>query len=300
MLPPREVYQQVRQLEIRSRRLVTDALTGAYHSIFKGQGMDFEQVREYQPGDDVRGIDWNVSARMNRPFIKQFREERELTVFLLLDLSASGDYGSTTQTKRERAAELACVLSLAAARNHDKVGLLLFTDRVEHLLLPKKGRRHLLRLLRDCLHFAPQGQGTDIPNALDTLNRVQKRRCITFLLSDFHDPTLRSTLLPKLDFTHRRHDLTAFILSDPTEHAIPQVGTITLEDAETGTWQEVNTRDPAVRDAYVQQARQHYLDLTRRLSRIGIPHLPISTDGPYIQALRQHFQARQHRATPHH
>ncbi|MGF1452398.1 MAG: DUF58 domain-containing protein [Opitutales bacterium] len=293
MVPPRQIYQDVRRLELRSRRLVTDALSGAYHSVFKGQGIDFEQVREYTPGDDVRAIDWNVSARMNRPFLKEFREERELTVMLLVDLSASTAYGSVEQAKRERAAEVAAVLTLAASRNQDKAGLMLFTDRVEHLLLPRKGRRYLLRIVRDVLFYEPAGHGTDLVHALDTLNRVQKRQALVFILSDFYDPNYRGKLFEKLSLTARRHDVTALVLSDPLEKALPDVGLVSLRDAETGQLIELNTSSAEVRDAFIEQARRRDADLARRLARAGVGHVPVSTTAPYINDLRQYFERRQ-------
>lgn len=293
VIPNREIYHQVKRLEIRSRRLVTDALSGAYHSVFKGQGIDFEQVREYTPGDDVRAIDWNVSARMNRPFLKEFREERELTVVILVDLSASTAFGSVEEAKRDRAAEVACVLALAANRNQDKAGLMLFTDRVEHLLLPRKGRRHLLRLVRDTLYFEPKGTGTDLMHALDTLNRVQKRQAAVFILSDFFDPNYRGRLFEKLSLTARKHDLTALQLTDPAEEALPNVGLINLQDAESGEVLEVDTGRAEVRDAFVQQARMRQDDLARRLARAGVGHVTISTVGPYATKLRQYFENRQ-------
>ncbi len=301
----REILKKVRQVEIRTNRLVTDALAGAYHSTFKGQGMDFEEVREYAPGDDVRSIDWNVTAKMDKPFIKKFREERELTLMLLVDLSASGGFGSQEESKRERAAEIASVLAFSAVKNNDKVGLILFTDQVEAVILPKKGRQHVLRVIREILFFEPQHSGTDIVNALDTMNRMLKRRAVAFLVSDFlqgpdgrlPDPTNKhgDALFRKLALTNKRHDLTAIAISDPREAALPDVGVLTLEDAETGEIVEIDTSSPQLRQRYKDENIRRIDSLQRGLRQSGVGVISASTTEPYITALRQYFSSRSHR-----
>ncbi len=303
-MSPTEILSKVRHLEIRTRHLVTEAVTGAYHSSFKGRGMDFEEVREYAIGDDVRAIDWNVTAKMDRPFVKVFREERELTLMLVVDLSASGLFGSVAQSKRELAAEIASVLAFSAARNNDKVGLLLYTDTVEHYLPPKKGRRHLLRLIRDILFFEPAGQGTRADLALETLNRVQPRRAVVFLISDFlenprpREPDHEGTRKPAdpLALTRRRHDLVAIRLHDPREEELPDIGLITLEDAETGEVVEVDTGSRRVRERYAEAARERREKFVRSMRRLGIDWIEARTDAPYLSALRELFlrRARRH------
>src|SRR5271168_404183 len=245
------IMSYMRQLEIRTRRMVNDSLAGEYHSVFKGRGMDFDEVREYSPGDEVRTIDWNVTARAGRPFVKKFTEERELTILLLVDISASGNFGSATFSKRDLAAELASVLAFSAIRNSDKVGLLLYTDRVERYLPPKKGRRHVLRVVRDILYHEPEGTGTDVVKALDVVNHVLHRRAIVFLISDFESPknpaTARAELRRAMRQTNRRHDLIAVHGEDPREKELPDVGIVALEDAETGEIVELDTASFLVR-----------------------------------------------------
>lgn len=304
-LSTKEILKKVRQVEIRSRRQVTESLVGAYHSVFKGTGMDFEEVREYAPGDDVRSIDWNVTAKMDKPFIKLYREERELTIMLLVDLSASGFFGSDTQSKRELAAELACVLAFSATRNNDKVGLILFSDRIEHFIYPKKGRQHVLRLIRDILFFEPQGTGTDIPMAIDYLNSILRKKAITFVISDFLTPDLptKPTDQPpawqdafrKLAVSNRRHDVIAAELVDPRELELPDAGIITLEDAETGEQIEVDTSRKETRDAYRDHNQMLRTEIARAFRRGNIDHLKISTDEPYDRTLRTFFERRERR-----
>jgi len=298
----RDILKKVRQVEIRTNRLVTDSLTGAYHSVFKGRGMDFEEVREYAPGDDVRAIDWNVTAKMDRPFIKQFREERELTIMLLVDLSASGNFGSADESKRELAAELASVLAFSATRNNDKVGLMLFTDEVEQYIPPRKGRQHILRVIREILFHEPERKGTNVGAALDTVNRMLKRKAIVFLLTDFlqgpdgrlPDPTEGSgdAVFRALALTNRRHDLTTILLSDPREMALPEIGLITLEDAETGQLVELDTGNPRVRREYAARNRQRLEALVRGLRQAGVGSISLRTGEPYINSLRRYFESR--------
>jgi len=292
-----DIIKKVRRLEIRTRRLVTDSVTGAYHSSFKGRGMDFEEVREYAIGDDVRSIDWNVSAKMDHPYVKIYREERELTILLLIDLSASGVFGSVDQSKRERAAEIASVLAFSATRNNDKVGLLLYTDDVEHYIPPKKGRRHILRVIRDILFFEPRGRGTDHCKALDTLNRVQRRKAVIFLISDFLDPstplaTPDADVLRKLALTNQRHDLISIALSDPRETGLPAVGLVTLEDAETGEMVEIDTSHPPTRKRYAHLANKRRERLQSELRKKGLDWVEASTVGAYLPAIRQLFARR--------
>jgi uncharacterized protein (DUF58 family) len=291
-----QVMSSMRQLEIRTRRLVNDSLSGAYHSVFKGRGMDFDEVREYTPGDEVRTIDWNVTVRAGRPFVKKFTEERELTIFLLVDISASGNFGSGTLSKRDLAAELASVLAFSAIRNSDKVGLLLYTDRVERYLLPKKGRRHVLRVIRDILYHQPEGKGTDSVKALDVVNHVLHRRAIVFLISDFEtskDPqAARAELRRAMRQTNRRHDLIAVHVEDPREKELPNVGIVALEDAESGEIVELDTSRAIVR----QRFKEHALERSRRLvmdfRAEGIDTLQLQTDAPYMPALQRFFKTR--------
>ncbi|MEO6568909.1 MAG: DUF58 domain-containing protein, partial [Opitutaceae bacterium] len=256
----REILRKVRHIEIRTKRLVNDSLAGEYHSVFKGRGMNFDEVREYVPGDEVRTIDWNVTARAGRPFIKKFVEERELTLMLLVDVSASGDFGSGAQSKREMAAELASVLAFSAVRNSDKVGLILFTDQVELYVPPRKGRRHVLRIVREILGFEPKQRGTDLVQALDFTNHVLNRRAIVFLLSDFQsaeDPTAALTSLRRaIRQTNCRHDLVAMRVHDPREEKLPNFGLFAVEDAETGELIEVDTGDQNVRTRFREVAHE--------------------------------------------
>lgn len=300
-MTPTDIIKKVRRLEIRTRRLVTDSMTGAYYSSFKGRGMDFEEVREYAIGDDVRTIDWNVSAKMDRPFVKVFREERELTLMLLVDLSASGIFGSVEQSKRERAAEIASVIAFSASQNNDKVGVLLYTDEVEQYIPPKKGRRHILRVIRDILFFKPKGQGTNHKAALDYLNRVQNRKCVVFLISDFMDngrqtaPDNDQQLFTTLALTNHRHDLVSIALSDPREYELPDVGLITLEDAETGEMVEVDTGNRTVRERYRKQANERRVAFQSGMRKKGLDWMEASTDQPYLPALRKLFAQRANR-----
>ncbi len=301
----REILRKVRRLEIRTNRMVTDALSGAYHSVFKGQGMDFEEVREYAPGDEIRSIDWNVTARMDRPFVKIYREERELTLMLLVDLSASGSFGSTAESKRELAAEIASVLAFAASRNNDKVGLLIFTDRIETYVPPRKGRFHILRVIREILYFQPEGKGTDLPDALDHLNRLLKRKAVVFVISDFlqgPDGRLPDPDLPRgdaafraLSRTNRRHDLTTIFLSDEREHSLPAVGRITLEDSETGETVELDTSSRRIRERYESENRERLAKMNRAFAQLGLGSLALRTGEPYINELRRYLERRERR-----
>jgi uncharacterized protein (DUF58 family) len=291
---PREILKKVRQIEIRTNREVTDVLGGQYHSVFKGHGMEFEEVREYLPGDEVRSIDWNVTARFGHPFVKKFKEERELTVMLIVDLSASGQFGSVRQTKNELAAELAAVLAFSAIRNNDKVGLIMFTDRIEKYVSPKKGRRHVLRVIREILAFQAQGRGTNLTAALDYLNHVQTRRAVTFVLSDFQVADAES-VRKKLQVASKRHDVVALSLCDPREEELPAVGLVELRDAETGERALVDTFDRGVREAFATKARLRLEGLRRLLRSASVDHVEIRCEADYMVPLIRFFRMRERR-----
>ena len=286
----------MRQLEIRTRRMVDDSMAGAYHSVFKGRGMDFDEVREYTPGDEVRTIDWNVTARAGRAFVKKFTEERELTLFLVVDISASGNFGSGAMAKRDLAAEVASVLAFSAIRNSDKVGLILYTDHIERYLPPKKGRRHVLRVVRDILFHQPQGVGTDTAKTLDVVNHVLHRRAVVFLISDFEssgDPGVaRAALRRAVRQTNRRHDLIAVHVEDPREKELPNVGIVALEDAETGEIIELDTARTAVRKRFNEFSLERSRRLQNDLRAEGVDTVQLRTDLPYIPALQRFFKSR--------
>ena len=288
---PKEILKKIRLIELRTRRLVNSTFAGQYHSVFKGRGMNFEEVREYAPGDEIRSIDWNVTARMNLPYIKKFTEERELTVMLLVDVSASGLFGSIELSKRELAAEVASILAFSAINNNDKVGLLLFTNEVELFIPPKKGRLHTLRLIREMLYFEPKGRGTNLAGALDYMNRVISRRAVVFMISDFMAPDFTKALT----VTSRRHDLVAMPVTDPGESDLPDVGIVTLEDAETGAQIDVNTSSRAVRRGLFElnEERMRALDRLLRSRRVDV--VPLSTAEDYLIALRAFFDQRERR-----
>lgn len=285
----KEILSKVRQVEVRTRRLVDDSLAGGYLSVFKGRGMNFDEVREYVPGDDIRTIDWNVTARTGIPHIKKFTEERELTIMLMIDISGSGDFGSGAGTKRELMAEIGSVLAFSAIRNNDKVGLILFTDFVELYIPPQKGRSHILRIIREILFFEAGGRKTDLTVPLDFINNIIKRKAVAFLISDFNlmgdfDTSL-TMLRPKLRITNRRHDLINMIITDPREFVLPDVGWLTLEDAETGEQIEVDTTNPAIREQYSTLATQRATKLQKTIRSSGVDLLSLSTDEPYIPSL---------------
>ena len=288
---PKEILKKIRRLELRTRRLVNAGFAGQYHSVFKGRGMNFEEVREYAAGDEIRSIDWNVTARMNAPYVKKFTEERELTVMLVVDVSASGTFGSVELSKRELAAEVASILAFSAIKNNDKVGLLLFSDDVELFIPPKKGRLHTLRLIREMLYFQPKGRGTNMAGALDYLNRVINRRAVLFLISDFIAPDFSKALT----VSSRRHDVVAMPVSDPGESAVPDVGIITLEDAETGQQIDINTGSKSVRRglADLDELRRKSLERLFRARRVDI--VPLSTTEDYLLPLRAFFEQRERR-----
>ncbi len=295
----REILKKVRQIEVRTSRLVNDSLAGSYQSVFKGRGMNFDEVREYVPGDDIRSIDWNVTARTGVPHIKKFTEERELTIILMIDISGSGDFGSQASSKREIMAEVGSVLAFSAVRNNDKVGLVLFTDTIELYIPPKKGRSHILRIIREILYFQPEGRKTDINIALDFTNRVIKRKCVAFLISDFCLPgdfeAELKALQPKLQISNRKHDLISISVSDPREFNLPDIGWITLEDAESGEQVELNSSDPDIRHRYNILAENRKKLLYKTIRSAGIDILDLFTDRSYMPPLLSFFGARKGR-----
>lgn len=295
-----EILGRVRRMEVRTHRLVNDALAGRYASVFKGRGMDFDRVRNYVAGDDVRTIDWNVTARTGEAHIKVFTEERELTILLLIDISGSSDFGSVESSKRELAAEAAGVLAASAIRNRDKVGVILFCDDVELYIPPGKGRSHIMRIIREILFFRPQRKGTHIGHALDFANRVLHRRAVIFLVSDFclgtpHEEKLKS-LLTKLQVTSRRHDVIAVSVTDPREESLPDVGLLCIEDAETGEVVELNTARAEVRESYARQARKRRENTANKIRSRGIDLLECLNGENWMPQLMAFFQNRRQRS----
>lgn len=290
-MTPREVIRRVRRLEIRTRRLVEESLAGSYHSVFKGRGMEFSEVREYVPGDDARTIDWNVSARMGHPFVKKFAEERELTVVLVVDASGSERFGSGPATKMEMSAEISALLAFSAIRNNDRVGLLLFTDRVELFLPPRKGREHGLRVLRDVLAIRPRGRGTRIARALEFLQRVVTKRAVIFLVSDFQDEGFERPLR----VAARKHDLVAVSVGDPRESRLPEVGLLSVIDPETGEPGLIDSGSHRVRLAYSEAAQRRLEELRATVRRSGVDLLELSTGEPYDLPLSRFFRERARR-----
>jgi uncharacterized protein (DUF58 family) len=287
-----DALRQVKLIELRTRRLVNSLFAGEYRSIFKGQGMEFAEVREYQPGDEVRSIDWNVTARMRRPFVKRYIEERELTLMLVVDVSGSERYGTVNRFKSELATELAAVLTMSAVRNNDRVGVLLFTDRVEHFVPPRKGRRHALRILRDVLVHEAVGTGTDIAGALEYLRRLLRQHAIIFLISDLQDPNVERPL----KLLAQRHDVVVATLDDPSEMSLPDVGVARFVDPESGETIDVDTGDPAVRAAFESSSRSEREGRRNLLRRLAIDEIPMTTGTGYFEALLRFFRARERRA----
>jgi len=283
-----EILSKVRQIEVRTRRLVTDSLAGNYQSVFRGSGMNFDEVRAYVSGDEIRSIDWNVTARTGTPHVKKFVEERELTIMLLIDISGSGDFGSTSWSKREMMAELGSVLAFSA-----------FSDFVELYIPPAKGRSHILRVIREILYHRPRGRQTSLTAPLDFMVEVRKRKAVTFLISDFcldgdYEARL-AELRATLQLCNRRHDLIAVVVSDPREHELPECGCVTIEDAETGRQVEIDTTDPAVRRGWRELAADRAAQLSRMLGAAGIDTLSLSTGGSYLEPLLSFFGARKRR-----
>ncbi|MCX8073919.1 MAG: DUF58 domain-containing protein [Candidatus Binatia bacterium] len=286
-----EQLRAIRKIQIHTSHLVSDFFAGAYHSVFKGRGMEFSEVRPYVPGDDVRTIDWNVTARTGTPHVKRYVEERELAVMLLVDASRSTRFGSVRQLKSELAAELAALLAFAAIRNNDKVGLILFTDQVEHSLRPKKGTRHVLRVVRDVLSFVPRGHSTSLTAAIEHLVHVHKRRSVVFVLSDFLDPEGYAAL----KLARQRHDLIAIVLDDPRDFELPPLGLLRLTDPETGRTLLVDSSHPQVRRRFTEQARAFAEERLRRLRACDVDTVVVRTDEPYAPALVRFFRTREKR-----
>jgi uncharacterized protein (DUF58 family) len=287
----KELFRNIRRIEIRTKRLVNDLFSGEYHSTFKGQGMEFEEVRQYLPGDDIRLIDWNVTARTGYPHVKKFREERELSVIFLIDVSSSGYFGTRERFKEDTAAELCALLAFSAIKNNDKVGMIIFTDRIEKFIPPKKGRAHVLRLIREILYFKPEGTGTDISGALDYFNRVIKKKSVVFLISDF----LSEDYLKPLQIANNKHDIIAMKISDPRELKFDNVGMIELEDAETGETLIIDTSSTAFRNDFARQAEQDNSALKRALQLINLDFIQIITNLSYIVPLINFFRMREKR-----
>jgi uncharacterized protein (DUF58 family) len=293
-MPRREiadVLREVKHIQLVASRQVNDILAGEYHSVFKGRGMEFDSVREYVPGDEIRNIDWNVTARTGAPYVKKFQEERELTIMLAIDISASGSFGSQRLSKMDTAVEVAAVLMFSALKNNDKVGLVLFADDVVKYVPPRKGRGRVLRLIRELLALDPLRKQTDIGKALDFVGKVQKRRCVLFLMSDFIGPDCSRALA----VANRRHDVVAITIGDAREKTLPDVGFVRLQDAETGEVVEVDTRHPKVRALFGQNAATREQRLNEVLRRAGTDRLDIRTDSPYSQSLQRFFHMRERR-----
>lgn len=288
---PSEVIKRIRRIEITTKKLVNDVFAGEYHSTFRGQGMEFEEVREYQPGDDVRLIDWNVTARTGVPFIKKFREERELSVMLLVDASSSGQFGTRSQLKEEMAAEICGLLAFSAIRNNDKVGMIIFTDEVEKFIAPRKGRGHVLRLIREILYFKPVGRSTNISKALEYLNRVVKRKSVVFLVSDF----LSSGYSNDLIIANRKHDVVAIKISDEREAKMENFGLIDFEDAETGEIISIDTSDSLFRRQFGLQAEELSEELEKAFHRMAIDFVQLTTGRDYFVPLTTFFKKRERR-----
>ncbi len=288
---PQDLLKKVRRIELRTSRLVDDVLAGGYHSAFKGRGMEFEEVRQYQIGDDVRTIDWNVSARYGEPFVKLYREERELTVMLLVDVSGSQHFGTHEQFKDELVAEICATLSISAIRNNDKVGLICFSDRVEAYIPPRKGSKHVLRVIRELLAIEPEGKGTDIGAALEFMNKVQKKRAIVFLVSDLQDRNWQK----QLQIANRRHDVVAVSTNDDAETVLPKAGLMRIENPETGNKHVIDTSNKRVRRAWNQLANESRIAIEQTLRRSRVDQIKVKTGEPFTRALRQFFKRREAR-----
>ncbi len=288
---PKEIFQKIKRIEIRTSRLVNDIFAGQYTSVFKGRGMEFDEVREYQPGDDVRTIDWNVTARFGRPFIKKFVEERELTVMLLVDVSGSEYFGSQEKLKSEIAAEIGAVLAFSALRNNDKVGMIIFTDQVEKFVIPKKGRQHTLRIIREILYFQPKSRKTNIAAALEFLNDVCKRKAVVFLISDFRNHGFTHDLR----VSNQHHDLVGISINDPREEQFPNAGFIQLADNETGETYLVDSRNKDFRQKFADYNQEQNNQREKMFRSINLDHIEIKTDQSYIEPLIKFFRLRERR-----
>ena len=288
---PKDILRKIRRIEITTSKLVMDMLAGQYESVFKGRGIEFDEVREYQPGDEIRSIDWNVTARMGRPFIKKYIEERQLTVMVLLDLSGSSYFGTTLRMKRELAAEISAVLAFAAIQNKDRVGLIIFTDRIEKFIPPRKGPQHVLRVIREALCFKPKGKGTDLAQAIRYLDNVTTRRVVTFIISDFFAKDFKKPL----SIASKRHDVIGITITDPRELEMPDAGLVELSDAENDSVFVIDTSSRRVREAYASRSRHMIEERSRLFGSISMDHIDVRTDRPYIEALVRFFKARRRR-----
>lgn len=286
---PKEVLQKVRRIEIRTRSIVESVLSGEYHSVFKGRGMEFSEVRTYTSGDDIRTIDWNVTARMGEPFIKKYIEERELTVMLVVDASSSGSFGSVKQFKDEIAVELCALLAFSAIKNNDRVGLIIFTSEVEKYIPPKKGKNHVLRVIRELLYFKPVKKGTDIAQAIGFLNKVLTKKSVVFCISDF----LATGFEPALQVASRRHDLIAVPITDPRELSLPDIGLVEFEDPESGETVLIDTRNKNARSIFKANAEKRVESLRKFFLKNGIDEIPVSTEGDYVESLVKFFRKRE-------
>ncbi|MCH9007457.1 DUF58 domain-containing protein [candidate division KSB1 bacterium] len=285
---PKDILKKVKRIEIQTRGLVNDVFSGEYHSVFRGRGMEFSEVREYQVGDDIRTIDWNVSARMGHPFVKVFEEERELTVMLLVDVSSSGDFGTVERMKGELAIEICALLAFSAIKNNDKVGLVIFTDRIEKFVPPKKGKSHVLRVLRELLYHEPKGRGTDIAMALEYLSSVITRRAVVFLVSDF----ISEDYSKAMQIANKRHDLVAITITDPREMELPNIGLVELEDAETEETILLDTADAATRSMFTRETSAAKEKRDKMLRTLSVDTIDIRTDVSYIEPLIRFFRMR--------
>ena len=288
---PKEILKKVRHIEIRTRNLVNDLFGGEYHSVFKGRGMTFSEVREYQPGDDIRLIDWNVTARYNAPFVKVFEEERELTVLIVYDASRSGHFGTRSQFKSEMAAEIGAVLGFSAIKNNDKVGLLIFTEDIERFIPPKKGSSHVLRVVRELIYHEPQARGTNIEAAMSYLLRVANRRSVVFLISDFMDSKFDQTL----KVANQKHDMVGIQIYDPSEQDIPDVGLVKVHDAETEETFWLDSTSSRARKEYRDMVRQKDIEFQNECRKMNFDLIPISTEADYVEPLMAYFRSRERR-----
>jgi len=285
---PKEILKKVKRIEIQTRGLVNDVFSGEYHSVFKGRGMEFSEVREYLPGDDIRTIDWNVTARMGHPFVKIFEEERELTVMLVVDVSSSSAFGTVAQMKSEIAAEICALLAFSAIKNNDKVGLIIFSEGIEKFVAPKKGKSHVLRVIREVLYHQPQGSQTDIGQAQEYLSKVSRRRSVVFLISDF----LSSGYEKALQIANKRHDIGAISLTDPRELELPDVGFIELEDAETGETWLLDTADEGTRRAFSKRAQQSRSSRQKLFRSMNVAQVELNTRASYVDPRIRFFKMR--------
>ncbi len=288
---PKELLRNIRRIQITTSRMVTDVFAGQYQSVFKGRGMEFDEVREYQPGDEIRSIDWNVTARMGHPYVKKFVEERELTVMLILDMSASSFFGTVNRMKMQVAAEICSVFAFSAIRNNDLVGFIAFTDRIEKFIPPRKGMRHVLRVIREALYFKPQGRKTNINAVLEYLNKVTTRKTVTFIISDFYAYNFKKMLA----VSNKRHDIVAVTLTDPRELDLPDIGIVRLEDPESGETFLLDTSDSGLRKEYAENARKKIKHRESLFRSVKVDNISINTEIPYSQSLFKFFRNRERR-----